>query len=117
MGTTKREESGPVSRPPHTWTTRTNRAQVSHSDRQVQLRRFLRGCEVEVFEREQSHDVGSLLQKAGTSDVIDAHLVITAARSASTVLTGDVTDLELLSSHLPRPVRCFGRPTNQVQPI
>ena len=79
-------------------------AQVSRSPRQVQLRRFLRGCEVEAFEREHSHDVGALLQKAGVSDVVDAHVVLTAAKLASTVLTGDIPDLSLLSRHLPSPV-------------
>lgn len=84
-------------------------AQASRSDRQVQLRRLLRGCEIEAFQEGQAHAVGALLGRAGTSDVVDAHVVLTAAARSSNVLTGDVSDLSLLSSHLPNPV--------EIQPI
>jgi hypothetical protein len=82
-------------------------AQVSRSARQVPLRRFLRGCETVPFSPDQAHEVGALLSESGTSDVVDAHLVITAARTASTVLTSDVGDIRKISSHLPTsiPVR------------
>jgi hypothetical protein len=79
-------------------------AQVSRSPRQVQLRRFLRGCEVVAFSREEAHRVGSLLGNAGTSDVVDAHLVVTASKTMSTVLIGDPDDLGPLSNQLPDPV-------------
>lgn len=79
-------------------------AQVSRSDRQAQLRRFLRGCESVAFSPDQAHEVGALLGRARTSDVVDAHLVIVAAETASTVLTSDIDDLRLLSGHLPAPV-------------
>ena len=39
-------------------------AQVSRSPRQVQLRRFLRGCHVLAFTPEQGHEMGALLGKA-----------------------------------------------------
>lgn len=48
-------------------------AQVSRSSRQVQLRRLLRGCEIEPFGREDAHPVGELCGLAGCSDVVDAH--------------------------------------------
>ncbi|MHB1510267.1 MAG: twitching motility protein PilT [Acidimicrobiales bacterium] len=79
-------------------------AQVSRSDRQVQLRRFLRGCQTAAFENGQAHEVGELLGRAGTSDVVDAHIVLTAAETASAVLSGDVADLSLLSGHLQHPI-------------
>jgi predicted nucleic acid-binding protein len=79
-------------------------AQVSRSARQAQLRRFLRGCEIVAFSPEQAHEVGSLLGKAGTSDVVDAHLVVTAAKTRSTLLTGDPDDLVHLSNQLPTQV-------------
>lgn len=79
-------------------------AQVSRSDRQVQLRRFLRGCEITAFGDNQAHEVGALLGRAGTSDVVDAHVVVTAAETVSTVLTGDLADLSLLSSHLQQSI-------------
>ena len=79
-------------------------AQVSRSPRQVQLRRLLRGCDVVGFAPEQGHEVGELLGRAGTSDVVDAHVALTASRAGATVYTSDEDDLERLSSRLLRPV-------------
>jgi hypothetical protein len=66
-------------------------AQVSRSARQVQLRRFLRGCEIVAFSPQQADEVGALLGKAGLSDVVDTHVVI-AATTGSPVLTSDPDD-------------------------
>jgi len=79
-------------------------AQVSRSPRQAQLRRFLRGCEIVAFSPDQAHEVGALLGKAGTSDVVDAHLVVCAAVTTSTVLTSDLDDLRKISSNVVTPV-------------
>ena len=79
-------------------------AQVSRSGRQAQLRRFLRGCEVDPFGRDEGGAVGALLGAAGTSDVVDAHLVLVAARTGAIVLTSDLDDLSQLSEKLPSPV-------------
>ena len=79
-------------------------AQVSRSARQVQLRRFLRGCEIEAFSPHQAHEVGALIGTAGTSDVVDAHLMIVASKTASTVHTSNLGDLRKLSNHLSSPV-------------
>ncbi len=80
-------------------------AQVSRSPRQAQLRRFLRGCEVVDFASTQAHSVGSLLGRAEASDVVDAHVVLTAAERSSLVLTSDVSDLSRLASAVDGPVR------------
>ena len=80
-------------------------AQVSRSPRQVQLRRFLRGCQVVAFSAETAHDVGALAGASGTSDVVDAHLVLVAAASGAGVLTSDEGDLSRLTARLPSPVR------------
>lgn len=79
-------------------------SQVSRSVRQAQLRRVLQGCEVVPFEPGDAHEVGELLLRAGSSDVVDAHVVITAAHRGSTILTSDDEDLRRLSNRLPRPV-------------
>ena len=79
-------------------------AQVSRSARQVQLRRFLRGCEIAAFSPQQADEVGELLGKAGASDVVDAHVVVIAATTGSPVLTSDPDDLRRLSNYLPTPV-------------
>lgn len=80
-------------------------AQVSRSPRQVQLRRFLRGCHVEPFRRDQVHEVGALLAQAGTSDVVDGHLVMTARAIFATIWTSDPDDLRRLNDQLPQPLR------------
>lgn len=74
-------------------------AQVSRSPRQAQLRRFLRGCDVVGFEPDQAHVVGALMAKTGTTDVIDAHVAATAARTGATVITSDPDDLRALAIH------------------
>lgn len=81
-------------------------AQVSRSPRQVQLRRFLRGCVVVPMRAEDAHDVGMLLGRAGTTDVVDAHLVVTAGgMSAPVILTSDPKDLTHLVHHSLKPIR------------
>ena len=80
-------------------------AQVSRSPRQVQLRRMLRGCDVVGFAPDDTHEVGALVGKASTSDVVDAHLAIVASRRQAAVLTSDVEDLRRLADQLPAPVR------------
>ena len=80
-------------------------SQVSRSPRQVQLRRMLRGCDIVGFAPDDSHEVGALVGKASTSDVVDAHLVVVASRRRATVLTTDVEDLRHLADQLPTPVQ------------
>ena len=79
-------------------------SQVSRSSRQVQLRRLLRGCEIVAFAAEEVHEVGELLGRAGSSDVVDAHVVVTASRYGSSVITSDEEDLGRLSNCLQQPV-------------
>jgi hypothetical protein len=71
-------------------------AQVRRSPRQVQLRRFLRGCDVAVLDEPVAHAVGELLGRAGTDDVCDAAVVTVAAALAAEVVTGDRKDLRRL---------------------
>jgi predicted nucleic acid-binding protein len=78
-------------------------AQASRSPRQAQLRRFLRGCSVAPFLADEAYSVGALLGRSGTSDVVDAHVVLTAASASATVLTSDPDDLRRLSARLPTP--------------
>lgn len=80
-------------------------AQVSRSSRQVQLSRLLRGCQVEPFGTDDAHAVGALLGSSGTSDVVDAHLVLVAASGREVVQTSDPGDMQRLSSALQAPVQ------------
>lgn len=77
-------------------------AQVSRSSRQALLRRFLQGCDLVAFDPEVAHEVGALLARSSTTDVVDAHLAVLASRTGAAVVTGDPDDLRLLSSKLPR---------------
>ena len=79
--------------------------QVSRSPQQAQLRRFLRGCDVVAFVGNEAHDIGALLAKAGTADVVDAHVALIAARRGATIVTSDPRDLRRLANHLPNSVR------------
>lgn len=75
-------------------------AQASRSPRQVNLRLILRGCDIVPFAPQDAHDVGSLLNKSRTADVVDAHVVIVASRFGPIVLTSDPDDLRLLAQHV-----------------
>jgi hypothetical protein len=66
---------------------------------------FLRGCHIEDFTASSAHEVGALLAVAGTADVVDAHIVVTAARLGGVVLTSDVSDISTLGVHVRPGVR------------
>jgi hypothetical protein len=55
-------------------------AQVSHSSKQAQMRRLLRGCEVVPFDEAAAHTAGSLLGKTRTRDVVDASVAVLSIR-------------------------------------
>lgn len=67
--------------------------------RQARLARFLRS--VVIVALDDGSEVGNLLARSGTSDVVDAHLVVVAVRRSEPVLTGDVDDLKLLIDAVP----------------
>jgi predicted nucleic acid-binding protein len=67
--------------------------------RQTRLARFLRSVVVVAFD--DGPEVGTLLARSGSSDVVDAHLVAVAVRRSEAILTGDVHDLESLTAALP----------------
>jgi hypothetical protein len=71
-------------------------AQVSRSTRQVQLRRFLRGCIVVPMDEAAAHAAGRLLAASGGADVVDASLVVVAARHRARIVTGDADDVDSL---------------------
>ncbi len=91
-------------------------AQVSRSPRQVQLRRFLRGCDVVGFDPDEAHEVGTLLSRSGSTDVVDAHVVLVARGRRSAVVTSDEADLRLLSDCLPDPVAIRAMAPRRKQP-
>ena len=80
-------------------------AQVSRSPRQAQLHRLLRGCEVVPFDAADIHEVGALLAATGTTDVVDAHVALTAIRRQGVVVTSDPDDIARLVAHADKPPR------------
>ena len=68
-------------------------AQVSRTPRQVQLRRFLRGCEIVALDEAGAHRVGAMLGRSRTTDVADASVVDLAKRSHADILTADPKDI------------------------
>ena len=66
--------------------------------RQARLAAFLQTLTVHSFDDGPS--VGRLLALSGTSDVVDAHLVILALRLGDDILTGDTDDLATISAPL-----------------
>lgn len=80
-------------------------SQVSRSGRQAQFRRFLRGCDIKPFAPDQAHEVGALLGVAGSTDVVDAHVVLVAHSYGATVVTLDENDLSRLAACLASRIR------------
>lgn len=71
-------------------------------ERQVRLARLLRQptTEIVVLDRVDATGVGRLLAASGTSDVVDAHVVICARRHGQRVVTSDPDDLRRLDPTL-----------------
>jgi hypothetical protein len=65
---------------------------------QTQLSRLLKGCVIESFDENAGRAVGRLLRDTGTSDVVDAHVVLTALRYRAAVFTSDPDDLQRLAA-------------------
>jgi hypothetical protein len=73
--------------------------------RQARLGRLLAGCEIEAFGGEMAKSVGRLLAASGTSDLVDAAVVVAAARRGDLVVTSDPRDLTSLAGTLGVPLR------------
>jgi predicted nucleic acid-binding protein len=80
-------------------------SQVSRSSKQVQLRRFLRGCDVAVLDEQGAHEAGLLLGRTRTGDVCDAVVVAVAAAHDAVIVTGDPKDLKRLATATGKKVR------------
>ena len=82
-------------------------AQVSRSNKQVQLRRLLSGCEVVAFTENEARRAGAILAKSRTSDIVDAAVVVLAASLDADVVTGDADDIAALAAAAGARVRIF----------
>ena len=87
-------------RPLHT--TATAAAQVwRHGARQARLAHALSAMTVHHFQARDAALVGETLRRAGTSDVIDAHLAVMSVRLGCDIITSDAGDFAVLAAHLP----------------
>jgi predicted nucleic acid-binding protein len=75
---------------------------IRRPQRQVRLARLIRQptTNVVALERVDATNVGRVLAASGTSDVVDAHVVICARRSGQRVVTSDPGDLRRLDPEL-----------------
>lgn len=71
---------------------------IRRPERQVRLARLVRQptTDVVVLDRADATNVGRLLAASGTSDVVDAHVVISARRAGQQIATSDPDDLRAL---------------------
>ncbi len=75
---------------------------VRRPERQARLARLMRQptTDVVALDRVDAVNVGRLLAASGTTDVVDAHVVICARRAQQIVVTSDVGDLSRLDPQL-----------------
>ena len=64
--------------------------------RQARLMLALRGCDIVPFEAGHVSQVGALLARSGTADVVDGFLVLKAVEAEAAVVTCDPEDIGLL---------------------
>lgn len=67
---------------------------------QAQMSRLLGGCRVEDLDEARSRSAGTACGAAGTSDVVDAAVVVGAAARRDLVVTSDPSDLTQLGEAL-----------------
>lgn len=71
------------------------------------LSRLLRGCQVTPDTEELGKAAGAICGRAGTSDIIDGLVVVTALRLDALVVTSDPQDLQHLASSLPSTLALY----------
>ncbi len=84
-------------------------AQACRSGRQARLATALHGCVVHPLDEDDARAAGALCAAAGTSDVVDASVVV-AAHPGSLVLTADVEALRALAAAAGKALRILPLP-------
>jgi len=80
-------------------------AQVWRGPKSARQALVLKGSEVEALDEPRAKATGVLCGRAGTSDVVDAHVVVGAYARGDDILTTDPEDFERLAEHVARPPR------------
>ena len=79
-------------------------AQAWRGGPQAPLSRLLKGCRVEANHEVDGRAAGRACARAGTSDVVDALVVVGALRRGDLVVTSDPVDLQRLASAIGRRI-------------
>jgi hypothetical protein len=82
-------------------------AQAWRGKPHANLSRLLRGCQVTPDTEELGKAAGAICGRAGTSDVIDALVVVTALRLDALVVTSDPAGIQHLASSLHSKLACY----------
>lgn len=77
-------------------------AQVWRGGQQARLAMLLGGCRIESMDAALAKQTGSLCGRSATKDVVDAFVIVSAARRRDDVLTSDPDDMSRLASFEPR---------------
>lgn len=80
-------------------------AQVWRGPKSARQALVLKACAVEALDSPRAKAAGVLCGRAGTSDIVDAHVVASAYARGDDILTTDREDLERLAQHFDRPPR------------
>jgi hypothetical protein len=73
-------------------------AQAWRGGPQAELSRLLRGCQVEELTESRARGVGVACARSGTSDVVDASVVVGALARNDLVVTSDPEDLDRIAA-------------------
>ncbi len=74
---------------------------------QARLSRLARGCRIEPFTEQQARAAGAALAASGSSDLIDAAVVMTALAREDMIVTSDPDDLRRIASAMGRQVELY----------
>ncbi|CAN5920862.1 hypothetical protein BH23ACT10_BH23ACT10_12710 [soil metagenome] len=75
-------------------------AQAWRGGPQARLSQLLRGCTVTPLGEPLARDVGALCAAAGTSDIVDASVIVIAQSRRAAVVTSDEPDIRHLASSI-----------------
>ena len=75
-------------------------AQAWRGGPQASLSRLLRGCRIEELTEARARGTGLACRRAGTSDIVDATLVVGALERGDLVVTSDPDDLQRIAQAL-----------------
>ncbi len=74
---------------------------------QARLSRLVRGCRIEPFIEQQARAAGAALAASGSSDLIDAAVVMTALARNDLIVTSDPDDLQRIASAIGRSIEVY----------